>query len=1001
MFLDSFDKKGTLRRAAATLLIAILVLASSPIPLVLAEEDGEVVSVEGTGGDGGSTGDSGNGEGDVVIDTGDAVAETGITNEVNTNTTDTTGDGEEEETNGEDGEIENTDDGTTEGGEGTSTPETLLDEGEGTTTPTILEDEGDEIDSTTATSTPGAASTTVSNLNDAEVGNSATTTAETGDNAATSTDAGALIETGQAIAAANIVNVVNTNIINSLGFLILLSALFGGSTFDLRLLDFSSWLNPAPEGPEAVSEGGEEEEGGSPCSPSICGVGNAQLTASSTNNAVIENDVVVRAETGGNSAGAGGGSAVVSTGNAYASANVINVANTNIIDSNYLLLALNNFGDFSGDIVFPGIEFFTALLSQGGGTPANVAVSNNNTAEVENMVAVGADTGGNAATSTDGALIDTGNAVADANVVNQVNTNLFGGTSLYILLRVHGDWSGNIFGLPPGLAWSQTAAGIEIYSTGEGADTNPPRYQSLTATNDNTASISNNISVYALTGENQVSAEGGDALIETGDAYAAANVVNVANTNVIGQNWMLAVFNIFGNWSGNLSFGRPDLWVGARAESPNNPLQPGSEVTYHFTVTNFGDAEATDVMLENEFDGGLLSIDGGDEPLNLGTLAPGESTEVSYTAEVSTSLGYGETPVMLETTVVSNETDNNPTDNTERLSLVARRVLPLILSTFRLGPGGEENSQRADLELVKSTSVEETVASSTVDYTIVVTNHGASAYEAVLVDVLLDPDGVEISRQDWDLDEIYPDEEITVTYTVVYDGATKPGVYTNEAQVLAMDEWSYEDDAYASANSNVATASVVVASGICEPLLSSYLRLGGDNDSDEVRDLQRFLRQYEGHDLEVTSVFDGETASAVRAFQNHYAESILSPWGLFGASGYVYYTTQRKVNELYCKGDQAFNLSSLQLEEIAAYRERLEQALLEDEPLPDMSEVGDASGSDDEVIVQEEPKREIQSANVSRAVERSLGKRFFKALSDAFGNITSWVNDDGMFQSHR
>jgi len=102
--------------------------------------------------------------------------------------------------------------------------------------------------------------------------------------------------------------------------------------------------------------------------------------------------------------------------------------------------------------------------------------------------------------------------------------------------------------------------------------------------------------------------------------------------------------------------------------------------------------------------------------------------------------------------------------------------------------------------------------------------------------------------------------------------------------------------------------------------LNAYMRLGANNNPVEVTKLQTFLRNYEGFTtLDVNGFFDTTTDAAVRAFQDRYAVDVLSIWNLRGNTGYVYYTTQKKVNELYCK--QEFPLTSLQVSEVAAFRD--------------------------------------------------------------------------------
>jgi len=101
--------------------------------------------------------------------------------------------------------------------------------------------------------------------------------------------------------------------------------------------------------------------------------------------------------------------------------------------------------------------------------------------------------------------------------------------------------------------------------------------------------------------------------------------------------------------------------------------------------------------------------------------------------------------------------------------------------------------------------------------------------------------------------------------------------------------------------------------------LKSYLKMGEDNDVEEVKKLQTFLRDFEGFgDLAVTGIFDQATFDAVSAFQVKYKEDILTPWGIDVPTGYVYYTTQNKINELYC--NEEFPLKQEQLTEINRFQ---------------------------------------------------------------------------------
>lgn len=118
-------------------------------------------------------------------------------------------------------------------------------------------------------------------------------------------------------------------------------------------------------------------------------------------------------------------------------------------------------------------------------------------------------------------------------------------------------------------------------------------------------------------------------------------------------------------------------------------------------------------------------------------------------------------------------------------------------------------------------------------------------------------------------------------------------------------------------NTNSNSTSNLPVQNTCRPLISHYLGYGLDNDPTQVKFLQAFLKGIEGHNLEVTGVFDNDTYNAVHSFQRKYASEILSPWGLGveGSTGYVYFTTQNKINEIYC--GREIPLSGIQKAQIA------------------------------------------------------------------------------------
>ena len=96
----------------------------------------------------------------------------------------------------------------------------------------------------------------------------------------------------------------------------------------------------------------------------------------------------------------------------------------------------------------------------------------------------------------------------------------------------------------------------------------------------------------------------------------------------------------------------------------------------------------------------------------------------------------------------------------------------------------------------------------------------------------------------------------------------------------------------------------------CDQYLTKFIRAGRENDPEQVRRLQAVLVEFEKANIEINGVYDDATLAAVHAFQNKYASEILTPWGIKESTGYVYLTTRKKVNEIYCHGTKLFPLTS-------------------------------------------------------------------------------------------
>src|SRR3989344_252326 len=205
--------------------------------------------------------------------------------------------------------------------------------------------------------------------------------------------AAGVIATGDATAVVNLVNVINTTIVGSDGLMKILNIFlpFFGD------LDTRLWGLPGSD----------------------CIGGPGSLMVGNSNSAELANNLSVSGETGQNSVAIGdlGADGGIFTGVANAAANILNIVNTNLIGSQYLLLVMNNFNAWDGDLVLPGKDFFTSIREQVLTGGSSLAVTNENAADIENAVAVEDGTGEDTIEGGSDGVIVTGDANAAANTV--------------------------------------------------------------------------------------------------------------------------------------------------------------------------------------------------------------------------------------------------------------------------------------------------------------------------------------------------------------------------------------------------------------------------------------------------------------------------------------------------------------------------------------------------------------------------------------------------------
>lgn len=536
--------------------------------------------------------------GDASVDTGDAVAGGVINNEINTNAVIL---------------------------EPTATP---------STTPTPEESLGESSSSESPT-------LTVENENEGEVINNANVNSSTGGNSANQNAGEATILTGDALAWANILNFLNTNIVGS-NFEVLLLDILGKENGNLDLNQL--WKEILNKEKEGLSLVGETNSSG------------LQILIQNLNRAYLENNVSVGANTGGNQANENK-NATIETGEAAALANVNNFVNTNILGAEFFLGTINILGDFEGNLILPRPENFTEANGDSSGSSA--IFSNQNEAEVENQLVVAANTGENEENNNGGEnLIETGDAQAIANSFSLVNLNIWRNNWFFLLINNLGRWTGKIFGWSTPESAEEPLRGTQVFELGleepqtggENLNLEGESLPLVSFQNQNQATVKNNIQTTASTGGNQANENQEEATIKTGNAFALANLFNFVNLNIFGGRWFFGLVNVLGNWSGDAIFAYPDVTVSL--SNGTGQVKVGEITEFSLVYKNQGWEEAKNVVLELELPQGVnyLGDTSGYQPRvagrtyswNIGNIQAGESGGFKIRVEISSDFSFEE-----------------------------------------------------------------------------------------------------------------------------------------------------------------------------------------------------------------------------------------------------------------------------------------------------------------------------------------------------------------------
>ena len=445
--------------------------------------------------------------------------------------------------------------------------------------------------------------------------------------------------TGDVVAAATITTILNTNVVG-LNVQPIIHNLFSPLTNDF---DLSNIGTCQPFSFDTAGDIQFNENTGNNVRLLSSEEVNKNVGVYNNNSATITNNVNLSSETGDNTAVDNIGIGVnVSTGNATSTADIANIANTNLVGNCGLFAVINVFDGGTGSIILPyekgylGVPNQTntasSLINSGDTTSTNtqnvqnmlIDVTATNEASLSTNIFANTDTGNNSIIDAIGfgtlISIISGKNDAELNTIDMSNINLFDNNFLFLRVNHFGHFKGNLTGwdgevfygddyfvlyskIPtPNLSLPSDTDSLLINTGDEVISDNLSQYDSiLDVENNNFASITNNITLDAQTGEN--SAGRFNTQITSGDATAKANVFNLANTNIVGNNWFVSIINIFDDFFGNIIFPRPDLVISKFVNTPT--AKKGDQLTYSLTYGNTGQVTADHVSITDSLPDGV------------------------------------------------------------------------------------------------------------------------------------------------------------------------------------------------------------------------------------------------------------------------------------------------------------------------------------------------------------------------------------------------------------
>lgn len=448
-------------------------------------------------------------------------------------------------------------------------------------------------------------------------------TAQTGDAIVIANTTAGNATTGDATAMTNILNLLQSQSSLTGGGLATFTANIQGNVQGDFLIDPAHYMQPA----------------------SGVNTDATKLTVNSENDASIANNINLSAASGNAAASQNTTAGNVTSGDANAIANVINMINSVVAANQSFVGTINIYGDYSGNILMP-TESLNALLASTGGstTVADAAISANSDHNITNNVDLAAASGTATATeNTKAGNVNSGNGMTNLTILNLTGKQVVAANSLLVFVNVLGSWVGLIMDAPAGSTAAALGGGVTADTSAIPA--------SATIDVDDKFGITNNITANASSGNADASKNTTVGDVKSGDATASANVANLIGSNLNLSNWFGVLFiNVFGTWRGNFGVAKPPVVppITSGISGPGSGATAAMNDAKVFAFTPRGAVAAS-------------NSNSGNENLELSPLSEANHNAATTSKEVmervskvlSSSVGNPQNPVEQQTTVAS------------------------------------------------------------------------------------------------------------------------------------------------------------------------------------------------------------------------------------------------------------------------------------------------------------------------------------------------------------